>query len=176
MFYSSQAINKNLTKFLLFLVLSLITITKTVAQESPVKIYDSFEALEKDYFDQKDGKVHFINFWATWCKPCVAELPYIDALTEKYGEEIKVTLVSLDFPRKIKSKLIPFMEKNQLKSEVVLLDDGNVNEWINQVDPSWSGAIPISVLFKNGTKHFYEKEFHSMEELDNIISKIKQSN
>ena len=176
MFYINPSLSKSITKLLLLLVLSLITITRAVAQDTPVKIYETFESLEKDYFNIEDGKVHFINFWATWCKPCVAELHYIDALTEKYGDDIKVTLVSLDFPRKISAKLIPFMEKNQLKSEVVLLDDGKVNEWINKVDPSWSGAIPISVLFKDGTKHFYEKEFHSMEELDNIITKIKQSN
>ncbi|NNF32772.1 MAG: redoxin domain-containing protein [Saprospiraceae bacterium] len=161
-------------RFLIIILLSCSVFTGMKAQESSVKVYSEFTELEKDYFDVRDGKIHVINFWATWCKPCVAEMPYIDALTEKYGEDIKVTLVSLDFPRKIKSKLLPFMEKNQLKSEVVLLDDGNVNVWIDKVDPSWSGAIPATIVFKDGTKYFYEQEFHSAEELDNIISKINQ--
>lgn len=161
-------------RFLNIIFLSFFVIAGMKAQESPVKVYSEFAELEKDYFDVRDGKVHVINFWATWCKPCVAEMPYIDALTEKYGDDIKVTLVSLDFPRKIKSKLVPFIERNQLKSEVVLLDDGNVNEWIDKVDPGWSGAIPATIVFKDGTKHFYEQQFHSAEELDKIISKINQ--
>lgn len=142
------------------------------SQDHEVKTYTEFDALAKDFFDIRDGKIHVINFWATWCKPCVKELPYIDQLTEKYGDDVKVTLVSLDFPRKIKSKLIPFMTQHQLRSEVVLLDDGKVNEWIDKVDPSWSGAIPATVVFKDGEKHFYEKEFHSQEEVENIIIKI----
>ncbi len=166
--------NIKLKRHLFIIFFSLTVSIGSFSQESSVKIYNEFSELEKDYFDKRDGKVHVINFWATWCKPCVAEMPYIDALTEKYGEDIKVTLISLDFPRKIKSKLIPFLEKHKLKSEVVLLDDGRVNEWIDQVDPSWSGAIPATVVFKNGVKHFYEQEFHSAEELDNIISKINQ--
>jgi thiol-disulfide isomerase/thioredoxin len=161
-------------RLLFFILLFFSGVAGINGQESPVKVYSEFAELEKDYFDVRDGKIHVINFWATWCKPCVAEMPYIDALTEKYGDDIKVTLVSLDFPRKIKSKLVPFMEKNQLKSEVVLLDDGNVNVWIDKVDPSWSGAIPATVIFKDSTKYFYEQEFHSAEELDNIISKINQ--
>ena len=66
------------------------------------------------------------------------------------------------------------MEKHELRSEVVLLDDGKVNEWIDKVDSDWSGAIPATVVFKDGVKHFYEQEFHSSEELDNIITKINQ--
>jgi thiol-disulfide isomerase/thioredoxin len=158
-------------KFLLSLCIA-ISLSSISAQENEVKVIGEFAQLEKDYFDVRDGKVHLINFWATWCKPCVKELPYIDALTEKYGDDIKVTLVSLDFPRMIETKLIPFLDKHQLKSEVVLLEDGKVNEWIDMVDPNWSGAIPATVLFKDGIKHFYETEFHSAEEVEAIITKI----
>ncbi len=158
-------------KYLLFSASIFLSFTG-FAQNQDVKTYTEFDALAKDYFDIRDGRTHVINFWATWCKPCIKELPYIDQLTEKYGEDIKVTLVSLDFPRKIKTKLIPFMMQHQLRSEVVLLDDGKVNEWIDKVDPSWSGAIPATVVFKDGEKHFYEKEFHSLEEVENIIIKI----
>ena len=155
----------------LFIVF-VISITSLGAQDYKLKIYNEFTDLEKEYFNKVDGKIHFINFWATWCKPCVAELPFVDGLTEKYGDKIKVTLVSLDFPNKVKSKLLPFLAKHNLKSEVVLLDDGKVNVWIDKVDPSWSGAIPASVIFKNGKKHFYEQQFHSAEELEKIITKI----
>lgn len=159
-------------QLILLFGIQLVT-TSMMSQEVPdVKVYTEYEELSKDYFDIKDGRVHVINFWATWCKPCIAELPYIDALTSIYGDQVKVTLVSLDFPRKVKTKLIPYLKKNTLLSEVVLLDDNNVNEWIDKVDPSWSGAIPATIVFKDGEKMFYEKEFASQEEVNKIITII----
>ena len=166
-------IKRRIVKQLIFLfVIQLASISLMSQEDVGVKIYKDYESLSKDYFDIKDGKVHVINFWATWCKPCIKELPYIDALTSIYGDQVKVTLVSLDFPRKIKTKLIPYLEKNKLLSEVVMLDDNKVNEWIDKVDPSWSGAIPATIVFKNGVKMFYEKEFHSQEEVNEIITII----
>ena len=65
----------------------------------------------------KSDRLKIVNFWATWCKPCVEELPYIEEIHTAYAEKpVKVILVSLDFPKQIESKLIPFLEKHQLKS------------------------------------------------------------
>ncbi len=157
----------------LFYILFLLTTINLHAQEDDVKRLELFEDLASQYFDLEDDRVHIINFWATWCAPCVKELPYIDAITEKYPDDVKVTLVSLDFPRQVKKRLIPFMDKHQLKSEVVLLEDGKVNDWIDKVDPSWSGAIPATVVWYQGKKQFYEKEFHSISEVEHIIETIK---
>ncbi len=158
------------TAFQVFFLLLVITIQ---AQDEDVKRLEYFNDLATEYFDQDDDRVHIINFWATWCAPCIKELPYIDAITEKYPDDVKVTLVSLDFPRQVQKRLIPFLEKNQLKSEVVLLEDGKVNDWIDKVDPSWSGAIPATVVWYKGKKQFYEKEFHSIAEVEGIIETIK---
>jgi hypothetical protein len=65
--------------------------------------------------------------------------------------------------------LKPFIEKSQLKSEVILLDDPDQNFWIDQVDPRWSGAIPVTIIKKGERKEFYEKSFNSFEELNTII-------
>ena len=139
-----------------------------VADSTNVEIVD-FEGL-KPIFEDHSDQVYVINFWATWCKPCVEELPYFEEIHKEYkNQEVKVILVSLDFPKQIKSKLIPFLEKHQLKSDVIVLDDPNSNFWINEVDPSWSGAIPATIVYKADKRQFFEKNFISFEELNNII-------
>jgi thiol-disulfide isomerase/thioredoxin len=163
-------------KHLFLILLIFLAVGNVQSQPVDVAVYEKFSELSQKYFNKSDNKVHVINFWATWCKPCVKELPFIDALTDKYPNEIKVTLVSLDFPRKMDTKLKPFITQNNLVSEVVLLDDGKVNEWINEVDVSWSGAIPATVIFYNGKKLFFEKEFQSMAEIEDIINNLKNNN
>lgn len=132
----------------------------------PILNYDELEYI----FQSKSDTTYVINFWATWCKPCVAELPYFEEIHTAYPDEkIKVILVSLDFPKQYETKLIPFLEEHKLKSEVILLDDPKMNVWIDKVDPSWSGAIPATVFYKADKREFHEANFVSFDELDKII-------
>ena len=76
-----------------------------------IKIYNQFEELEHIFHFQNDT-TYVINFWATWCGPCVKEMPYIDSLNDHYkGQKVKVILVSLDFKKQIESRLIPYLNK-----------------------------------------------------------------
>ena len=120
-----------------------------------IPVYN-YQTLEPLLSQNECEDLHVINFWATWCKPCVAELPYFEKLKE---EGIKVTLISLDMPKLVESKLIPFLKEKNLKSEVVLLDDPDANSWIPKVDAEWSGAIPATLILKGDKQKFYEKSF-----------------
>lgn len=131
-----------------------------------VEVYD-FENF-KPFLNQQNDQIHVINFWATWCVPCVAELPYFEQLGAEYPD-INVLLVSLDFPKKIKENLIPFIQENKLKSEVILLDEPDGNKWIPQIDSTWSGAIPATIIYKNSISVFYEQSFN-FAELEEAIS------
>lgn len=139
-----------------------------------VKVYEKFDDFNSQVIEEfNPDSTYVVNFWATWCAPCVKELPYFEALNDKYSKaSFKQILVSLDSPRKIESKLIPFIESRELKSEVVLLADGKYNDWIDQIDPRWSGAIPITLIFKGDKKLFFEKEFHNMEEIEIELLKL----
>lgn len=142
-----------------------------IEEFSAIPIYD-FETLEDTYFNKQDGAIYVINFWATWCKPCVKELPAFEQLNKNYKENgVKVVLVSLDFPEKIKTGVIPFIANHQLQSEIVLLDDPDANGWIPKVSEEWSGAIPATVMVKDGKKIFFEKSF-TYEELETELKKI----
>ncbi len=160
---------------LFFSGLLLFLVSPLTAQEwtqEDLKIYQTFDEIEP-VLQLSNDTTYLINFWATWCGPCVKELPYFEAITERYqGEKFKTLLVSLDLERQITSKLIPFLNKKQIKSEVLLLLDGKPNKWIDRVDPSWSGAIPITIVRKGDHYSFYEKEFHSEQELIAIVSPI----
>ena len=116
-----------------------------------VEVFD-FENF-KHFFEQKNDQIHVINFWATWCVPCVAELPYFEQLGQE-NPEIEVVLVSLDFPKKVKENLIPFILENNLQSEVILLDEPDANKWIPQIDSSWSGAIPATFIIRKTKASF----------------------
>jgi thiol-disulfide isomerase/thioredoxin len=118
---------------------------------------------------------YVINFWATWCKPCVKELPYFEKLNRKYEDKkVRVILISLDFKRNLDSHLISFIRKNNIQSEVVLLDEPDYNSWINDVSSEWSGAIPATVFIKgsSGIKNFHEKEFT----YDELVTELKKLN
>lgn len=141
-----------------------------------IPIYEKFDELEP-FFHLQNDTTYIINFWATWCKPCVAELPYFEQLHQQYkNDKVKVILVSLDFKKQIQSKLIPFIIKNKIQSKVVLLDDPKANQWIDKVDPAWDGAIPVSVVYKNDNRQFIGGEVADYAELENILLNIKNQN
>lgn len=145
---------------------------KKVIEEGEVRLeiydYDGFERFLK----QKDEKIHVINFWATWCKPCVEELPYFEQLHKEYKDKgVEVLLVSIDMPNMITSQLIPFMENRKLQSKVIVLDDTRQNMWISKIDEDWSGAIPATLIYNKHKKAFFEQSF-TYPELEEQVSKF----
>ncbi|WP_247236636.1 TlpA family protein disulfide reductase [Telluribacter sp. SYSU D00476] len=103
-----------------------------------------------------------VNFWATWCKPCVEELPYFETLQARHARnKVKVVLVSLDFKSQLEKKVKPFLSKTGIRTpQVVLLDETDPGQWMEKVAPSWSGALPFTLFIhrKKGRKD-YEKPF-----------------
>lgn len=131
----------------------------------------TFSNLE-NFLKKDNDTTYVVNFWATWCVPCVEELPNFEKLNATYKDEkVKVLLVSIDFPKMAESKLLPFIKAKNLKSDVVLLNDPDANSWINKVDSTWSGAIPATVIYKKDKRQFYEKSF-TYEELETEVKKF----
>lgn len=134
-------------------------------ENSKIEIYD-FIGLEP-LLTAEDDRTYVINFWATWCKPCIEELPYFEDLQAE-NKDIKVILISLDFPDKLESQLKPFIVEKKLKSQVVLLDDPYENEWIPKIDSTWSGAIPATLIFNRSKRIFYERSFTKISLMEEI--------
>ncbi|MFY9307854.1 MAG: TlpA family protein disulfide reductase [Bacteroidia bacterium] len=118
--------------------------------------------LEKRITNDTDT-LYIVNFWATWCVPCVKELPAFDSIQAAYADKnVKVLLVSLDFKEDLESKLLPFIANKKVKSEVVLLDETDANYFIPRISKEWSGAIPATLLQNNRKKTtaFFEKKLN----------------
>jgi len=128
-----------------------------------LEIYD-YDGLEP-LINKEDEKIHVVNFWATWCAPCVKELPYFEEINADYNNRVEVLLVSLDFPRNYDSKLKPFMKKHDLKSKVIAFDDVNQNRWIPAINENWTGALPATIIYNENKRQFYEQSF-TKEELE----------
>ncbi|MES2396304.1 MAG: TlpA disulfide reductase family protein [Bacteroidota bacterium] len=143
-----------------FLIISLALITHTIYSQnvSVIKITD----LEKRIRNNSDT-TYIVNFWATWCVPCVKELPDFDSINATYiNKKVKVLLVSLDFKEDLKIKLLPFISTKKIRSEVVLLDELNANYFIPKISDDWSGAIPATLIVNNQKKlnRFFEKKLN----------------
>lgn len=109
---------------------------------------------------------YVVNFWATWCAPCVKELPYFEQLGAAYAQQkVKVLLVSMDYASQLDKKVKPFVSKRNLKSEVVLLDEKDPNTWLAKVDAKWSGSLPFTLLLNNQRQKraAFEQEFTQAE-------------
>ncbi len=155
-------------KYLLYFIFPLLFSNIIVAQN--VAVFDNYSTLEKEILSDKNT-VYVVNFWATWCAPCVKELPHFEQLNSE-NKNIKVVLVSLDFKNQFESKLLPFLTKKNINSEVVLLTDTNYNAWLPMVDKDWSGSIPATLIIKKGQHFFVEKMFSNYEELNDYVNKI----
>lgn len=152
--------------------LVIIWLLSSFTQEHQPKVlsFDDFEP----HLHFSNDTTYLVNFWASWCTPCVKELPAFERIGEEYkGEKVKILLVSLDFPSQIESRLMPFIKKNGISSEVLVLNDPDANKWIDRVDPQWTGSIPATLIYDNGSRLFHEGVY-SYEDLKGILeNKLK---
>ena len=80
-------------------------------------------------------------------------------------------MVSLDFPKQVDKRLIPFINKHNLQSKVVLLNDINEDVWIKAIDSTWSGALPATLIYNAKGRKFYEQSF-DYEKLESELKTI----
>ncbi len=115
---------------------------------------------------------YIVNFWATWCKPCMEELQAIDSVgMENKTGKIKLLLVSLDFRDK-KNQVNSALKRKGIQSSCVLLDEVNGNVYINQISPDWSGSIPATLVKKGPRQVLLDKKLSS-EQLRTAIQKFE---
>ena len=153
---------------------ALVALTAGVVNAQSVELLKLTELENKV---EKGGSVTYVvNFWATWCAPCVKELPYFQEIQNKYsGSEVKVLLVSLDSKSTLDAKVKPFVLKTGMTAEFYLLDETNQQEYIDRISTSWSGALPATLIVNTarGKKKFIEGEL-SLKELEEALLEVRE--
>ena len=148
---------------MLFLgMLSLLSFTLVNAQNIPaVKITE----VVKLYSNSSDS-TYVINFWATFCKPCIAELPHLQSISTKYkNDKVKLVLVSLDLASFYPKQIASFAKQHGVLADVLWLNETDADYFCTLIDQQWSGAIPATLIVRpaTGYKKFFEAELTAEE-------------
>ena len=153
----------------IFFILALLPLS--LSAQSPSVEVVKFESIDS-LLSSNSGKIQVINFWATWCAPCIKELPHFEAAFAKHPDKIDLHLISLDYADQME-KVRSFAEKKSLTGNVLILDELDYDTWIDRVDPSWSGAIPATLFIipATGQRIFVESEL-SAEELQQNLNEL----
>ncbi len=130
----------------------------------------SFSQME-EFLQNNQDTLYIINFWATWCKPCLEELPAFEAINKNLSDyKIRIILVSLDTEANRKKSLEPFLAEHKLQNEIWVFPDKKPSDWIDKINPVWQGSIP-GTLFLNNTKSINNFEEHAFT-YDELLLKI----
>lgn len=130
--------------------------------------FDEFESITKTTSE----KILIFNFWATWCGPCVKEMPGFEKVNAQ-DPDLELMFISLDDGNKIQ-RVREFIQKKEIKAPVFLLDDRDDNKWIYRVSSDWSGAIPATLFISPDGKRFFHEGFLNEKQLKYLIKKIKK--
>lgn len=143
-------------RLLLFVVVFFISCDRSESQSiQKWKIADL-----EEYIAKSDTPV-VVSFWATYCVPCVKEIPYFQEVVKKHKDKgVKLLLVSLDFKESFPDKITIFADKRKFTSPIVWLDETNADYFCPKIDSKWSGVMPATLFINNkkGHRSFFEEE------------------
>lgn len=107
---------------------------------------------EVDAYVKKSKHPVVVSFWATWCAPCVEEIPYLqEAVQNHKGDSVELILVSLDYQNFYPKKISEFVKEKKYKATFWWLNETNADVFCPVIDPKWDGSIPCTLLVNNKT-------------------------
>ncbi len=117
-----------------------------------------------------------VNLWATWCGPCLEELPYFERLARETKEgAVQFVGVSVDLKNQVESQVIPFLKKREMPYPSVVFF-GDSEEMINFFSTEWKGDIPATFFYnKQGEKVGQFLGQVTYEELKQKVEQLRQS-
>jgi thiol-disulfide isomerase/thioredoxin len=140
------------------------------AKAQHIEVYNAERLLQRV---SNEDTFYVVNFWATWCGPCVKELPEFERLQKHYnGKPVKILLVSLDFKEAYPRKIESFLQKKRPPHEVVWFNETNANEFIPKIDNRWQGSIPATwLVYRKQSYTNFVEGMTTAERLATLIDK-----
>jgi len=130
-----------------------------------LRIVNDAELLERF----KPGvKPRIINFWATWCKPCMEEMPYFLKADSLYGGKIDFVFVAFDRLRDT-ARVMQKIAEYKIPGEHLLIKTADMQNLINAVDSTWSGALPVTWFVSEKIKGSKQDSFEQFNDLKRFI-------
>jgi thiol-disulfide isomerase/thioredoxin len=158
-----------MSKFFFIIFFCLMSFAALPQRVSVIKLKELQELVNKP-----SEKIKVVNFWATWCAPCVKEMPLFEKLNRE-NSSVEITLVSMDYDLDTNlEKVHRFVARKNLQSTVVILAEQNPNSWIDKIDKNWSGALPATLIVNTATgkRKLIQKELHEGD-LEKYIEEVK---
>ncbi|OSZ77721.1 hypothetical protein CAP36_15260 [Chitinophagaceae bacterium IBVUCB2] len=156
----------------LWVVSFLLAITTCFSQEiKSVKVAE----LEKIIAESKTPLI--VNFWATWCMPCIEEIPYfLEELKDNRKDSLTILLVSLDFSDAFPAGITSFAKKRKFNAPMLWLNETNADYFCPKIDAKWSGAIPATLFINNktGYRNFFEEQISHEALKKEIMAMLKK--
>jgi len=126
---------------------------------------------------QKTDHPVIISFWATWCAPCIQEIPYFQETVKRYEDSnVEFVLVSLDFKGSYPSGIESFLKKKNFQASFYWLNETNADYFCPKIDPKWDGSIPATLFVNNktGYRKFFDRQLTPLQVEQEIKAQVKQ--
>lgn len=169
---------KNIKLFLITAIISSISFgfigINGSTSNSDYKVEKINQTTLEKLIKNRNGKVLFLNVWATWCAPCKEEFPDLVKLADKYNKsKVNIIGLSVDYTDEIDSKIIPFLKKNKANFKIYVNDFDDVEDLINFINKKWNGAIPATFIYdKNGNQQKYILGMRDFDEFDKELTEV----
>jgi len=139
------------------------------AQTNEPKVDTLSSGRIRELIKNDSARVTLINVWASWCKPCLKEIPALLKVRKDFQKsDVNVLLVSADDMEVLDSDVKPLLKKNNVDFLTYIRADAKDDAFINGLDSSWSGALPTTFVFDNDGKLLEmmvgERTFHQFQE------------
>jgi thiol-disulfide isomerase/thioredoxin len=156
-----MTIDNNRFRFQLRNLLFVFIFFISCKEEAKSQTIDKWKIEDLEQYIAKTDTPTVVNFWATYCVPCLKEIPHFEETVKKYKKKgVKLLLVSLDFKESYPEKIKNFVDKRKFDSPIVWLDETNADYFCPKIDSKWSGVMPATLFINNkkGHRSFFEEE------------------
>ncbi|WP_116127091.1 redoxin domain-containing protein [Lewinella sp. IMCC34183] len=147
-------------------------VSDVLSADGTPPVYATYEAVAP-LFAQTNDTTYLINFWATWCKPCLEELPLLQELSDgrTADEALRVILVSLDTEPGAIARIPEYLSGRGIKLPTVVLTDESPG-WMRDLDEKWDGSLPTTFVYRGPLRYIYRRPWRTLPDVRAAVAPL----